>query len=668
MHGSAKQAGKRPALKSMSAAVREITFQRATVSVLHDAKRLEDGKDLNDALLDFFVKLGQALIPGSPSSGAGVQAPVAYLGSHFYDVLRKGGVQDGRAGHKNVANWAKRRLGKGGLFADGVGALAVPVNEVLRESYDGRADTQEKHWWLALLLNPRGVGRPDEEMSLLCLDSFVRAETRYDPPIRACRAGGSQKGYYVSVAGLSRVGFCVNVSFGAGGDGTAGPLSEPRRSCLRAGGREFPSLELDLKVGKSGGDGEPGRFDGTLGFKLDRRGAAKTVGCYNLCYGEPTDDYQPQIGLRMGEKPTAFQKEVSRYLGGYLAREWEMHAHTPAQAAPQGSVTKVEEAICLPGVPQQETSHDCGFFILEQILRALQLSASELRELATASSVELAMLPWPSQRQVFRRKAMLRDGMDALFAAARQAGSGDVEMLLKDLNLRERIRCALHEGGANFSRGFERWADGDWDLSPSASRSRERRSDSDSERCQREKKKKKRKKAKRKGGSTESEGRRRRRTLSRSRSRKRGKSDASSAQQLGEQRPTFTKQDLDKAPVSTLRAWCIQHGVLPAVAVERGDLVEPLLPLAAPSPPAAAPQQPQLSQPQRQSQPQPQVHQPLRTEPGVPPGLFTRADLDAMPSKTLRALCADRGVLPGGPVERSELIQALAPLAASGSN
>ena len=47
--------------------------------------------------------------------------------------------------------------GKGGLFADEVGALAVPVNELLRD-YMGRQ--QEKHWWLALLVNPTGRLRP----------------------------------------------------------------------------------------------------------------------------------------------------------------------------------------------------------------------------------------------------------------------------------------------------------------------------------------------------------------------------------------------------------------------------------------------------------------------------------------------------------------------------
>merc|ERR1711957_951809 len=134
--------------------------------------------------------------------------------------------------------------------------------------------------------------------------------------------------------------------------------------------------------------------------------------------------------------------------------------------------TKTETSICLPGVPQQETSHDCGFFILEQTLRCLQLPPKALRELATASSVEVAMLPWPSQQQVLRRKELLRDIITDLFAAARKSGNSDVEVLFKnDPTLRGKIREALLEGGSSFNKGFERWAAGDWDLSASPSRS-----------------------------------------------------------------------------------------------------------------------------------------------------------------------------------------------------
>merc|ERR1719272_2398463 len=102
-------------------------------------------------MMDFFVKLGQALVPVGGLLSEGTLPPVAYLGSLFFDQLRLRDVEDGRAGHANVANWAKRRLGKDGLFSDGVGALAVPINEMLK---DDRGREEGKHWWLALLLNP----------------------------------------------------------------------------------------------------------------------------------------------------------------------------------------------------------------------------------------------------------------------------------------------------------------------------------------------------------------------------------------------------------------------------------------------------------------------------------------------------------------------------------
>merc|ERR1719409_2162241 len=85
------------------------------------------------------------------------------------------------------------------------------------------------------------------------------------------------------------------------------------------------------------------------------------------------------------------------------------------------------------------------------------------------------MLPWPSQKQVLRRKVKLREAMASLFAESRKLGTGDVELMLKgDPGLRARIRSSLREGGSSFAKGYERWAAGDWDLSPSPSRSRSR--------------------------------------------------------------------------------------------------------------------------------------------------------------------------------------------------
>merc|ERR1719313_2590296 len=91
--------------------------------------------------------------------------------------------------------------------------------------------------------------------------------------------------------------------------------------------------------------------------------------------------------------------------------------------------------------------------------------------------------------------------MDLMVVAASHAGHGDVEVLLKaDDKLRENLRSLLQDGGSSFLNGFERWAVGDWDLSPSPSQSRSR-----SREKPEKPKKKKEKKRKRRDRSDDSE-------------------------------------------------------------------------------------------------------------------------------------------------------------------
>merc|ERR1712232_218086 len=95
----------------------------------------------------------------------------------------------------------------------------------------------------------------------------------------------------------------------------------------------------------------------------------------------------------------------------------------------------------------QENSNDCGYFILEQILRVLPLPATALRVLASKGAEDLAMLPWPSQEEVADRKVKLREALGTLFEAAHKADNNDVEGLLKsDVELRAKVRAALYEG------------------------------------------------------------------------------------------------------------------------------------------------------------------------------------------------------------------------------
>merc|ERR1712232_444579 len=85
--------------------------------------------------------------------------------------------------------------------------------------------------------------------------------------------------------------------------------------------------------------------------------------------------------------------------------------------------------------------------MLEQILLALQLTPDGFRTLAGVPSDLITTLPWPTQKDITRRKVKLRDAMDAVFLAADEAGTDDVEMLLaSDSRLRSRVQLALWDG------------------------------------------------------------------------------------------------------------------------------------------------------------------------------------------------------------------------------
>lgn len=297
------------------------------------------------------------------------------------------------------------------------------------------------------------------------------------------------------------------------------------------------------------------------------------------------------------------------------------------------------------------------------------------------------MLPWPSQKQVFRRKAKLREAMASLFAEARKLGSGDVDAMLQgDPGLRARIRAALREGGSSFQKGYERWAAGDWDLSPSPSRSRSREATNHTKskpqpsrsRSQRESRSVSSRKSKRK----QKKKRRARYSSSHSsssdRDRKRPRGSTSPSQEGKKQ--ADEKVNLATASVSQLRSLCLKHGVLPTGIIEKSDLVNALTPIlglqetpAQRTPtPTAQPQgrAPRVSKFDMMTAPPPKdtkimgltIPVPSKAPSGTGQS-FTRAAMQAMSSKELRTLCIERKVLPPGPVERSELLQALAPLA-----
>jgi hypothetical protein len=95
--------------------------------------------------------------------------------------------------------------------------------------------------------------------------------------------------------------------------------------------------------------------------------------------------------------------------------------------------------------------------------------------------------------------------------------------------------------------------------------------------------------------------------------------------------------------------------VLPQGIVERGDLLSALAPFV------TKPKASKWDQTAPSSQP-PAAAKAAGPAPGQ---AFTLQDLEAMSSKALRTLCAQKGVLPNGPVERGDLLKALAPIAAT---
>jgi len=585
----------------------------------HDLKRLDDGEDLNDALLDFFVKLGQAVIPCGGLEGG--FPSIAYLGSLFYDVLRKGGVSDGRSGHANVANWARRRLGNGGLFFDGIGALAVPVNETLRDRA-GRAAPKEKHWWLALLLNPRAGSKPqgEEDVSLVCLDSVARMEVKSNPPVKALKRGS--QAYTVEVASLYRQGFAAFVRFRALGDGSQGALPDPRSARLRANGREWTKPQASLAIDQRGSFGVPGRMEGILEFTLDSE--AQTVGDYIFEFGDP-GTYAPTLVLTIKREPDKFQKEVTNFLAGYVAKEWEVASVGEGTTSrPRDySVDRLEGRLCMPDVPQQETANDCGFFILAQILLVLQLTPEGLRVLAGASADKLTALPWPTQKEVTRRKAKLRDAMVAMFETADDMLCDDVDMLLKKSpSLRSKVQAAMWDG-PQFAEAVRRLA-------------------------------------------------------------------AASAP-----KQEFSISELGTMSTKALRTLCAQRGVLPPGMVERSDLLKALIPTTiraatisdvngqarGSSPPAgttngnssacaSSTKRPNESAGVAPEPPAKQTR--LSSQNGEEPHLgnlrFSSEDLETMPLKRLRGLCVQHKCMPSCALERGDFMRALQPFASLESN
>lgn len=228
----------------------------------------------------------------------------------------------------------------------------------------------------------------------------------------------------------------ASVAFSATVEDSEKFIGDLQKSQLEVGSRVFsdPKVEMELEKDSS-------IVRGHLQFELDS--SMPLQGDYKLAFCG-VDAYDPAVNVHVSRSQTAFQNDVGMFLGGYLSKEHEV---TSGSASVPNMLETLESKLLMPDVPQQENATDCGYFILEQILRVLQLPAAVLRALASKRAEDLAMLPWPSQEEVADRKVRLRDALGTLFEAAHKADNNDVECLLKaDVELRAKVRSALWEG------------------------------------------------------------------------------------------------------------------------------------------------------------------------------------------------------------------------------
>ena len=107
------------------------------------------------------------------------------------------------------------------------------------------------------------------------------------------------------------------------------------------------------------------------------------------------------LAVHRRREVSEFQEQVGKFLGGYLSREWE-NAKVGATLGEEFEPESIVAGIQLPDVPQQERANDCGYFVLEQILRLLQLGPEALRALATASAEEVMHYCQLSRKVQFR--------------------------------------------------------------------------------------------------------------------------------------------------------------------------------------------------------------------------------------------------------------------------
>jgi len=405
-------------------AVNEIIFNRSPIT-LADSIRLQDGNDLNDALLDFFTKLGTALVADD------VQSPCAYtLSSLFYGKLSGGNAKSGEEGWENVKSWTRRI--KPGLLR--YPAIAVPINETLIDP-DNKKKTLGNHWWLALVLNPENAAR-GKQCTVVCLDSMKRRTTSFEEEPHAVEMRNTPSNYKCEVTKIEQAAHRLWVNFDVQGDGTMGELADARLSRIKVDNEEVVGTpELALTINNNGPN-QPCRFEGQLEFHLDGRCRAST---FEFTYANSTTQgtYPPIEFTFDAFNLSKMQKTVTRLLGGFLKKEWGREVH-------KAEFDKKRVRAAMLNTPQQENLYDCGVFVLENVLTALQKGKSFIDKLTDDPTTEEDGL-WPGQAEVKHRRTRLCDCLLMMFQACAQAGGNkDIGQLMeKDPELREKVRECL---------------------------------------------------------------------------------------------------------------------------------------------------------------------------------------------------------------------------------
>ncbi|CAE7799921.1 unnamed protein product [Symbiodinium sp. CCMP2592] len=162
----------------------------------------------------------------------------------------------------------------------------------------------------------------------------------------------------------------------------------------------------------AGGDGVAGEYDGTLSFSLDGRVRSSS---FVLHYGET--GYSP-ITLQFDPFAlTKLQKDVSRFVGGYLAKEWEVNGPDRKKRYEKTSaralVADVHQQELSPTaafgfamvvMATEENLNDCGVFVLENMLRSLSMKKDFLKQMSSAT-------PQVSPLQPFTSSACVKEDM-----------------------------------------------------------------------------------------------------------------------------------------------------------------------------------------------------------------------------------------------------------------